>query len=707
MGLPTLEFSDSFLDSPEFRERLRCHEAELERTDRFIKDLIRDGDMLISALKSLSSGGAEVLPVSAGVPVRIQNADDVLISPLERFRKEQIGAVKADSQMSKDRQAFYDASLQYVFKIQEVQERKKFEFVEPGYELATEFQPYKQQLQFNLQNARCDHTAGSVRVQPSAVAGGDGWQGTAFLNDVGFKFVRRCIELVEMRGSSATPDTQLDPDVWDNKTITSGLKNYIRCLAEPLMTYKLHKDFIKAAKSDDQGYRIRAIHALVHKLPERNREMLDLLTDHLLNKQNLMTIFGEVPDPSMLLPPAPSSSSRSSSCSSSRGASRRSRITCLSSGKRRARLYPPALCLADNDSDTFSSPSTTPRGSQESLSSHSSEKNGLSTPSSPLSSDAAPPASSSTSSRSPARHALNGGGGTTAAASSSTSQQPSSSSICSSSTSTSSLPLAVERSAAVWRNTVTSATSSGSPSIAAKVSRASPPVSCSSSSSSASSTLRRPAVARTSSLQESSASTSALLLQRASSSNCSTRTSTLTPSSSCSPVVAGSSSSMAAGEEETGHGADPAPGSQPQRRAAFRRASSSSSSSSSLFPYRLSASSSLTSLHISEDYKSCHGSVQSLMSLEPRDRAMPHRASHTRSGFDLTFRKLAATNGYQKPASMDAKALYSCEAEHSHELSFPQGAHFSNVCPSVEPGWLQATYNSRTGLIPENYITYI
>lgn len=40
-------------------------------------------------------------------------------------------SMQADSQMSKDRQIFYDASLQYVFKIQEVQERKKFEFVEP------------------------------------------------------------------------------------------------------------------------------------------------------------------------------------------------------------------------------------------------------------------------------------------------------------------------------------------------------------------------------------------------------------------------------------------------------------------------------------------------------------------------------------------------------------------------------------------------
>lgn len=54
MGLPTLEFSDSFLDSPDFRERIKCHEIELERTNKFIKDLIKDGNMLIVALKSKS-----------------------------------------------------------------------------------------------------------------------------------------------------------------------------------------------------------------------------------------------------------------------------------------------------------------------------------------------------------------------------------------------------------------------------------------------------------------------------------------------------------------------------------------------------------------------------------------------------------------------------------------------------------------------------
>uniref|UniRef100_A0A4W6D7H5 Rho GTPase-activating protein 42 n=1 Tax=Lates calcarifer TaxID=8187 RepID=A0A4W6D7H5_LATCA len=824
MGLPTLEFSDSFLDSPEFRERLQCHEIELERTNRFIKDLIKDGNMLISALRNLSLavqrfsqslqefqfeciGDAEtddevniaqslkefsqLLSTMEEERKRlIQNADDVLISPLERFRKEQIGAVKegkkqfdketeryysvlekhlslsskkketqlheADSQMSKDRQVFYDASLQYVFKIQEVQERKKFEFVEPllaflqglftfyheGYELASEFEPYKQQLQFNLQNARnnfestraeverlmkrirsaeedfkapscftmegylyiqekrplgsvwtryyCTYeksskmfTMSNTEARPASRQNGvvngapemfrlrscvrrktdsidkrfcfdievverhgvitlqalseanrrlwmeamDGKEPIytlpsllskkeeTFLNDAGFNFVKKCIELVETRGittlglyrtggvnskvqrlmtsvfaATAPPDMQLDADAWDNKTITSGLKNYFRCLAEPVLTYRLHKEFIKAAKYDDQKYRVRAIHALVHKLPEKNRAMLDLLTSHLLkvsshSDQNLMTvsnlgmifgptlmrsqeetvaammnikfqnivveiiienhdkIFGEAPDLSLPLPQAPSS----------RSTPRRNKAICLSSGKRKARLYPPALCLADNDSDTFSSsPSTTPMGSQESLSSHSSEKNGLSQ-TSPPSSPAAEPGSS-LSSRSPSRASTQHA--SVECASSLREGQP------------------VQRVSSV-------------------------------------SSLKS-----INSVDQRNAPTSAVTETR----------------------VTDSTSPR-------------------QHRTSYRTASSSSSSSSSLFPYQLSTSSSLTSLHISE--------------------------------------------------GAEAKALYSCEAEHSHELSFPQGALFSNVYPSVEPGWLQATYNGRTGLIPENYITYI
>ncbi|XP_054481197.1 rho GTPase-activating protein 42 isoform X3 [Anoplopoma fimbria] len=975
MGLPTLEFSDSFLDSPEFRERLQCHEIELERTNRFIKDLIKDGNMLVSALKSLSLavqrfsqslqefqfeciGDAETDDeISIAQSLKefsqllstmeeerkrlIQNADDVLISPLERFRKEQIGAVKegkkqfdketeryysvlekhlslsskkkesqlheADSQISKDRQVFYDASLQYVFKIQEVQERKKFEFVEPllaflqglftfyheGYELASEFEPYKQQLQFNLQNARnnfestraeverlmkrirsaeedfkapsCFTMEGYLYIQEKRPLGSvwtryyctfeksskmftmsntdarpasrqngivngtpemfklrscvrrktdsidkrfcfdievverhgvitlqalsesnrrlwmeamDGKEPIytlpsllskkeeTFLNEAGLNFVKKCIELVETRGitivglyrtggvnskvqrlmtsvfgkkhpafhaSTAPTDMQLDADAWDNKTITSGLKNYFRCLAEPVLTYRLHKEFIKAAKYDDQKYRVRAIHALVHKLPEKNRAMLDILTNHLLkvsshSDQNMMTvsnlgmifgptlmrsqeetvaammnikfqnivveiiienhhkIFGEAPDLSVPLPPAPSS----------RSTPRRNKAICLSSGKRKARLYPPALCLADNDSDTFSSsPSTTPMGSQESLSSHSSEKNGLS-PTSPPSSPPAEPDSSSTSPVSP--HAAsscslshNSSNGkdqkhpTDNTASShltppsfrTSSQTSPARQTFSVSSSTSSL-LSTERSLSVKGNSTASLSS-------VKESR-SPSVTSSSTVS-----IQHSSVDRASSLREGRP------LQRASSA------SSLKSSHSVDQRNASSATSTVT---ETKATTSPAR----QHRKTYMTASSSSSSSSSLFPYQLSTSSSLTSLHISEDYKSCHGSVQSLMSLDPQEAAQRRKPCHTRFGSDLTTRHSAAatsSNGYQKPGSVDAKALYSCEAEHSHELSFPQGALFSNVYASVEPGWLQATYNGRTGLIPENYITYM
>ncbi|XP_006161185.1 oligophrenin-1-like [Tupaia chinensis] len=81
---------------------------------------------------------------------------------------------------------------------------------------------------------------------------------------------------------------------WDIKTITSSLKFYLRNLSEPVMTYKLYKELVSAAKSDNLDYRLGAIHSLVYKLPEKNREMLELLIRHLVNvcehsKENLMT----------------------------------------------------------------------------------------------------------------------------------------------------------------------------------------------------------------------------------------------------------------------------------------------------------------------------------------------------------------------------------------------------------------------------------
>ncbi|KAF1533861.1 Oligophrenin-1, partial [Eudyptula albosignata] len=89
-------------------------------------------------------------------------------------------------------------------------------------------------------------------------------------------------------------DVDLQSGDWDIKTITSSLKFYLRNLSEPIMTYKLHKELVLAAKSENLDYRLGAIHALVYKLPDKNREMLELLIQHLVNicehsRENLMS----------------------------------------------------------------------------------------------------------------------------------------------------------------------------------------------------------------------------------------------------------------------------------------------------------------------------------------------------------------------------------------------------------------------------------
>ncbi|XP_068001360.1 rho GTPase-activating protein 42 isoform X1 [Melanerpes formicivorus] len=874
MGLPTLEFSDSYLDSPDFRERLKCHEIELERTNKFIKELIKDGSLLIGALRNLSMavqkfsqslqdfqfeciGDAEtddeiniaqslkefarlLIAVEEERRRLIQNANDVLIAPLEKFRKEQIGAAKdgkkkfdkesekyysilekhlnlsakkkeshlqdADTQIDREHQNFYEASLEYVFKIQEVQEKKKFEFVEPllaflqglftfyheGYELAQEFAPYKQQLQFNLQNTRnnfestrqeverlmqrmksanqdyrppsqwtmegylyvqekrplgftwikhyCSYDKGTktftmsiaetksggkvnglvtsspeifklkscirrktdsidkrfcfdievferpgiITLQAFSESNRKLWleamdgkepiytlpaiiskKEEMFLNEAGFNFVRKCIHAVETRGITilglyriggvnskvqklmntifspkSPPDMDIDMELWDNKTITSGLKNYLRCLSEPLMTFKLHKDFIVAVKSDDQNYRVEAVHALVHKLPEKNREMLDILIKHLVkvslhSQQNLMTvsnlgvifgptlmraqeetvaammnikfqnivveiliehyekIFHTAPDPNI---PLPQPQSRSSS--------RRTRAICLSTGSRKPKgRYTP--CLADPDSDSYSSsPDSTPMGSIESLSSHSSEQNSTTkcVPSQPREKSggipwiASPPSS-------------NG-----------------------------------QKSSGLWTTS-----------------------------------------------PESSSKEDA------------TKTDVESDCQSVTSVTGTENASLSTDLTKK--------------------------SSYSLSGLKRSSASSLRSIPSAEGTKSCSGSIQSLSSTDTRDTPKPPPNPDLPPKMCRRLRlDTASSNGYQRPGSVvaaraqlfesagslkqvssgrQAKAMYSCKAEHSHELSFPQGAIFSNVYPSVEPGWLKATYEGKTGLVPENYVVFL
>ncbi|KAM9792868.1 rho GTPase-activating protein 10 [Neosynchiropus ocellatus] len=544
MGLHPLEFSECYLDSPNFREKIKAHEAELDKTNRFIKELYKDGKNLINATKQLGAaqrkfahclgefkfeyiGDAKtddeicideslqefssfLRNLEEQRELMMKNITETLMKPLEKFRKDHLGTVRAerkryeketekyysslekllnmsakkkephlqeaDIQVESMRQHFQEESLDYVCKLQEIQERKKFECVEPmlaffqtvftfyhqGFELAKDFDHYKRALQINIQNTRSrfegtrsevhelmkrirdspqdyrqtspisyegylfvqerrpppfgsswvkryctfvkeqkilhmvtfDHRSGGksgemesvmlkscvrkttdvldrrfcldldITDRPGTVLtvqalseddqkfwmqamGGKEPIGhylgrtyskergiDAQLDDVGLTFVKNSISAIEKRGindqglyrvvgvsskvqkllslmideKSNEVDLSASED-WDVKTITSALKLYLRSLPEPLMTYGLYKEFINPAKGGSPESRIQAIHCLVHKLPERNRQVLGLFMKHLANvaansKQNLMTVanLGVVFGPTLMRP---------------------------------------------------------------------------------------------------------------------------------------------------------------------------------------------------------------------------------------------------------------------------------------------------------------------------------------------------------------------------------------------------------------------
>uniref|UniRef100_A0A4W5MNC8 Rho GTPase activating protein 10 n=1 Tax=Hucho hucho TaxID=62062 RepID=A0A4W5MNC8_9TELE len=229
MGLHPLEFSECYLDSPGFREKIKAHEAELDKTNRFIKELYKDGKNLINATKQLVLaqrkfaqslgefqfeyiGDAKTDDERCIGECGMRNITETLMKPLEKFRKEQLGSAKAerkkyeketekyysslekhlnmsakkkepqlqeaDSQVEAIRQHFQEESLDYVCKLQEIQERKKFDCVEPmlaffqtvftfyhqGFELANDFNHYKKALQINIQNTRTRFEGTRVEV---------------------------------------------------------------------------------------------------------------------------------------------------------------------------------------------------------------------------------------------------------------------------------------------------------------------------------------------------------------------------------------------------------------------------------------------------------------------------------------------------------------------------------------------------------------
>uniref|UniRef100_A0A8C5EB62 Oligophrenin 1 n=1 Tax=Gouania willdenowi TaxID=441366 RepID=A0A8C5EB62_GOUWI len=459
MGHPTLEFSDCYLDSPDFRENLKCYEQELERTSKFLKEVIKDGNSVINAIKAYSVA-VQKFSQTLGVfqfdfigdsltddeiniaqsfqefsgllqevehdrMMLVQNASDLLIKPLEKFRKEQLGATKekrkkfekesekyysqldkhlnlsskkketqlqeADELLEKERVNFYESSVEYVYQIHQVQDRKKFDVVEPvlaflqsivtlnnlTVEMTQDFMPYKQELQLSLQNTRnhyestCEeieelmnrmkHRSQIEKMQSflpmegylycqekwalgmswvkyyckyhkedkvlvmipceqktttkqglmqltlitchrrktdsidkrfcfdvetiernapvtfQALSEGDrklwmeamdGKEPVMELNEIGFKFVRKCINYIETKGNSSCFGCFL---------FFFPLQCISRTYLSNPNTWNLNKFY--------------EIHSLTYKLPEKNREMLEMLIKHLVNlsKENLMT----------------------------------------------------------------------------------------------------------------------------------------------------------------------------------------------------------------------------------------------------------------------------------------------------------------------------------------------------------------------------------------------------------------------------------
>ncbi|XP_068623137.1 rho GTPase-activating protein 26 isoform X2 [Battus philenor] len=138
------------------------------------------------------------------------------------------------------------------------------------------------------------------------------------LNEAGFAFVRRVIAILEARGleeqglyrvagvaskvarvvgaaaGQGGGGELAEPCECESKTLTSALKSYLRALPEPLLTRRLHDQFLAAAKRERREDRVAALHALLLLLPHDNRRMLRLVLRHLRNvaakcDKNLMT----------------------------------------------------------------------------------------------------------------------------------------------------------------------------------------------------------------------------------------------------------------------------------------------------------------------------------------------------------------------------------------------------------------------------------
>lgn len=87
--------------------------------------------------------------------------------------------------------------------------------------------------------------------------------------------VRKLKDLMEEDPSS------VDLDSFPVHVLTTVLKSFFREMPEPLMTYELYDDFIRACELSDFMERIQTIYIHLHKLPMANFDVLERLVFHL------------------------------------------------------------------------------------------------------------------------------------------------------------------------------------------------------------------------------------------------------------------------------------------------------------------------------------------------------------------------------------------------------------------------------------------
>ncbi|XP_023214421.1 unconventional myosin-IXa-like [Centruroides sculpturatus] len=87
--------------------------------------------------------------------------------------------------------------------------------------------------------------------------------------------VRKLKDLMEEDPSS------VDLDSFPVHVLTTVLKSFFREMPEPLMTYELYDDFIRACELSDFMERIQTIYIHLHKLPVANFDVLERLVFHL------------------------------------------------------------------------------------------------------------------------------------------------------------------------------------------------------------------------------------------------------------------------------------------------------------------------------------------------------------------------------------------------------------------------------------------